>query len=49
MLQGKEKRKMKMNLLSLSHGTVRLDYLMFYEKKTNVYIKVQTPISFVVS
>jgi len=48
-LQSKEKKKMKMSLLSLNHGTIKLDYLIFYEQKSHVYLKVQVPLSFVVT
>jgi len=48
-LKSKDKKKMKMSLLSLNHGTIRIDYLVFYEQQSNVYLKVQVPISFIVS
>jgi len=48
-LKNKDKKKMKMSLLSLNHGTIKLDYLIFYEQQSNIYLKVQVPISFIVS
>ena len=47
-LQNKEKKKMKMTLLPMNHGTVKLENLIFYEQTSNTYIKVQVPIVFIV-
>jgi len=48
LLKNKEKKKMKMTLLPMNHGTVKLEHLIFYEQTSNTYIKVQVPVVFIV-